>query len=88
MGRVPSVRVFPRDLNPYLREFRRKPRARKPQNSERLGRQARPGIELGTSYLPVLSAERNSYRENNGRVNFLLSKFIIVRINFLCISSN
>ena len=42
--------AFLRDTSPYLRQFRRKPR----KNSERLGRQARPGIEHCTSRLPVL----------------------------------
>ena len=53
MGGVPSVRIFLRDPNPYLREFRRKPR----ENSERLGRQAGLGIEPGTSRLPALRTE-------------------------------
>ena len=44
------MRVFLRDTTPCLREFRRKPN----ENSERLGRQARPGFEPGTSRLPVL----------------------------------
>ena len=53
MGGMPSVGIFLRDPSPYLREFWRKTT----ENSERLGRQARPGIEPGTSRLPVLSTE-------------------------------
>ena len=48
VGGMPSVGVFLRDPSPYLREFRRKTA----ENSERLGRQARPSIEPGTSRLP------------------------------------
>ena len=50
VGGVLSMRVFLRDPSPYLREFWRKARGR-------LGRQARRGIEPGTSRVPVLSAE-------------------------------
>ena len=46
---VPSLAVFLKDPNPHLDEFRSKPR----KNSECLGRQARKGIEPGTSRLPV-----------------------------------
>ena len=49
MGRVRSLGAFLRDPSPYLRVFRRKTT----ENSERLGRQVRPGIEPGTSRLPV-----------------------------------
>ena len=51
IGGMSSVGVFQRNPSPYLREFRRKTT----ENSERLGRQARPGFEPGTSRLPVLS---------------------------------
>ena len=50
-GRVCSVGIFPRGPSQYLLEFRRKTT----ENSEWLSRQARPGIESGTSCLPVLS---------------------------------
>ena len=50
MGAMPSVGVFLRDPSPYLREFRRKTT----ENSERLGRQARPRFVPGTSRLPAL----------------------------------
>ena len=49
MGGMSSVGVFLRDPSLYLRKFRRKTT----KNSERLGRQARPGIEHDTSRLPV-----------------------------------
>ena len=49
---LPSVGVFLRDSSPYLYEFRKKTT----ENSERLGRQARPGFEPVISRLPVLSA--------------------------------
>ena len=48
-GLVPSVGVFLRNSSPYSREFRRKTT----ENSERLGQQARPGIEPGTSCLLI-----------------------------------
>ena len=48
VGGEPSVGIFLRDPNHYLREFRR--------NSERVGHQARLEIELDTSLLKVLSA--------------------------------
>ena len=58
IGGMPSVEIYLRDPNPYLREFRRKPR----KNSERIDRQARPGIKPpGTSHLPILSAEPLRY---------------------------
>ena len=50
IGDVFSVGVFLRDPSPYLREFSEKTT----ENSERLGREARPRYELG-SRLPVLS---------------------------------
>ena len=50
-GGLPFVGVFLRDPSPHLREFRKKTT----ENSEQLGRQARPGFEPGTSRLPVLS---------------------------------
>ena len=50
---MPSVGIFLWHPILYLREFQRKPQ----ENSERLGRQAQPGIEPGTSHLPILSAE-------------------------------
>ena len=53
MDGMPSVEVFLKDPSPYLREFWRKPWG----NSKRLGRQAQPGIEPGTSCLSALSAE-------------------------------
>ena len=54
VGGVPSVRIFQgKSSNPYLRKFRRKTTG----NSERLCRQARQGIESGTSLLPILNAE-------------------------------
>ena len=46
-------RLFLRNPNLYLREFWKKLL----RNSERLGRQAWPGIEPGNSCLPTLSAE-------------------------------
>ena len=49
----PPWEVFLRDPNPYLRKFRKKTTV----NSELLGRQARPGIELGSPHLPALSTE-------------------------------
>ena len=49
-----SWRLSKRSL-PYLRKFRKKLRVRK--HTKTLGRQARPGIEPGTSRLPALSAE-------------------------------
>ena len=45
-GGMSSVRVFLRDPNPRVLE-------KTTENSEQLGRQARPGIEPGTSRLPV-----------------------------------
>ena len=57
IGGMPSMGVLLKYLNPYLREFRRKTT----ENSERLGRQALPGIESGTSRLPVTSAEPLSH---------------------------
>ena len=63
MGGVPSVGVFLRDPSPYLREFRRKQR----KNSERLGRQARPGFEPGTSRLPVFRTEPYSHLWGQGK---------------------
>ena len=53
IGGMPTVGVFLRDPDPYLREFRRKTT----KNSERLGRQAPPGIETGTFRQSFLSAE-------------------------------
>ena len=53
IGGVLSVGIFLRDPRPHLREFQRKTT----ENSERLGRQARPGIEPGTTRQPVSSAE-------------------------------
>ena len=53
----PPWEVFLRDPSPYLCEFRKK----NTENSKRLGRQARPGIESGTSRLPALSAEPRSH---------------------------
>ena len=47
--RVPSVGAFLSDPSLYLCEFRRKTM----ENSERLGRQARPRIEPGISRLPI-----------------------------------
>ena len=44
---------FLRDPNSYIRQFRRKPR-KIPNAAVR--RQARPGIEFGTSHQPVLIA--------------------------------
>ena len=54
---VPSLGVFLRDPSLYLRKFRKKTT----ENSERLGRQARPGIQPGTSRQPVLCAELLSH---------------------------
>ena len=54
---VPSVGTFLRDPSPYLREFRRKTA----ENYEPLNRQARPGIEPGTSRTPALSTEELHY---------------------------
>ena len=48
IGGMASVRVFLRDPNPYLSEFRRK---------SRKGRQSKPKIEPSTSRLLVLSGE-------------------------------
>ena len=50
MGGMSSVGVFLRDPSSYLYEFWRKTT----ENSEWLGQQAQPGIEHGTSHLPVL----------------------------------
>ena len=47
MGGMPSVGVFLRGPSPYSEKTT--------ENSERLGRQARPGFEPGNSRLPVLS---------------------------------
>ena len=52
VGGVSSVGVFLRDPSPYLRKVQEKTT----ENSERLGRQERLGIEPGTSHLPALSA--------------------------------
>ena len=57
IGGMPSMVVFLRYFNPYLREFSRK----NTENSERLGRQALPEIEPSTSRLPVISAESLSH---------------------------
>ena len=46
---VPYVLIFLKDFNPYLSEFRRKPW----KTPKGLDRQAQPGIESGTSRLPV-----------------------------------
>ena len=45
IGRMPKVRVFLRDPNPYLREIQRKTT----ENYALLGRQARQEIVPGTS---------------------------------------
>ena len=64
MDSVPSVGVFLRDPSPYLREFRRK--------SERLDRQARPGIELGTYRLPVFERSHWWSQGRTARHPFLI----------------
>ena len=51
--RVSALRKVLRCPSLHVIKFRRKPR----ENSERLGRQARPGIESDTSLLPFFSAE-------------------------------
>ena len=50
---VPSVGVFLSDSSPYLSEFPEKLR----KTTERPSRHEWPGIEIGTSCLPVLHAE-------------------------------
>ena len=57
IGGVSFVGVFLKDPSLYLRKFWRKTT----ENSEQLGRQARPGFEPGTSRLPALRAERLCY---------------------------
>ena len=52
---LPSVGVFLRDPSPYLSEFRRNPR------KTRLGRQAQPKIEPGTSRLPARAQTRSAF---------------------------
>ena len=50
-GEVPSVDVFLRNPSPYFKEFQKKTT----ENSEELIRQARLGIEPGTTRLPILT---------------------------------
>ena len=73
------VRIFLRDPSPYLRKFRRKTT----ENSERLGRQARPRIEHGTSRLSVQTQNHSAtggacYRQN---MHLIELKFIVDIIN-------
>ena len=81
--------VFLRDPSPYLREFRRKTT----ENSEWLGRQARPGFEPGTSRLPVSSVttlplvghsnnERTRYVYDGGELFFFFSLVLGATITF------
>ena len=56
--------IFLRDSNSYLCEFWKE----STENSERLGQQARSGIEPGTSRLPVLNAE--PLRHFRGQIHF------------------
>ena len=49
MGGMPSVGVYLREPNPYSSE-------KTTENSERLGQQARPMIETGTSCLIILES--------------------------------
>ena len=50
MGGVPTVGIFLRDNNPYLWGFFEKTT----ENSERLVRRTRPGIESVMSCVPIL----------------------------------
>ena len=54
--------VFLKGPSSYLRVFRRKIT----ENSERLGRQARPGIKSSTTRLPALRATVGELIERNG----------------------
>ena len=51
--KFPLWGIFLKDSDPYLREFQKNTS----ENYKRLGQQAHPGIEPGTSRLSVLSAE-------------------------------
>ena len=56
-GVVLSVGVFLRDPSPTKQLLEKTT-----ENSEQLGRRARPRIELGTSRLPIFSTESLSHR--------------------------
>ena len=86
------MEVFLRDSNLYLREILEK----NTKNSERLGGQARQGIEPGTSRLPVLCAEplttggatyQGNSKGKEGRLQQEAINFCFVFASFLVLFS-